>query len=71
LTTVVPVTVPSMDGVFQTGQAQVSAVLVVQQSKVKEARDSALLQVRPSLSVRLADVAVLEGAARPCGSMSR
>jgi hypothetical protein len=61
LTTVVGVTVPALDGSFQTGEAQVSAHLVVQQGKVKEARDAALLRVRPSVSVQLADGAVLEG----------
>lgn len=58
---VVQVTVPSLGGAFQTGEAQVSAVLVVREGRTKEARDSASVRVRPSVSVRLADQAVLEG----------
>lgn len=56
----VRVTVPALDGSFQTGDAQVSALLVVQQGKTKEARDSASLRARPSLSVLLADEATLD-----------
>lgn len=59
--TVVGVTVPALDGVFQTGPAEVRAVLVVQQSKTKQAQDSASLRIRPSVSVVLADQAVLQG----------
>lgn len=58
---VVGVTVPSLDGSFQTGEAQVSALLVVREGRTKEVRDSALVRVRPSVSVRLADQAVLDG----------
>lgn len=58
---VVGVTVPSLDGSFQTGEAQVSALLVVREGRTKEVRDSALVRVRPSVSVRLADQALLEG----------
>jgi hypothetical protein len=58
---VVRVTVPALDGSFETGQAQASALLVVQQGKTKEARDSASIRVRPSVSVLLADHAVLDG----------
>lgn len=57
---VVGVTVPSLDGSFQTGEAQASAILVVRQGNTKEARDSALFRVRPSVAVRLADQAVLD-----------
>jgi hypothetical protein len=56
----VRVTVPALNGTFQTGDAQVSVILAVRQGSTKEARDSALLRVRPSVAVRLADQAVLE-----------
>jgi hypothetical protein len=59
---VVRVTVPALSGAFETGQAQASVLLVVQQGKTKEARDSAPIRVRPSVSVLLADEAVLDGA---------
>ena len=59
----VRVTVPALSGSFQTGGAQVSAVLAVQQGKTKEARDSASLRARPSVSVVLADEAVLDAGA--------
>jgi len=58
---VVAVTVPSLDGSFQTGEAQVSAVLLVREGRTQEVRDSALVRVRPSVSVHLADEAVLDG----------
>jgi hypothetical protein len=58
--TAVRVAVPVLNGTFQTGDAQVSVVLAVRQGSTKEARDSALLRVRPSVAVRLADEAVLE-----------
>lgn len=58
---VVGVTVPAIDGSFQTGEAQVSALLAVREGRIKEVRDSALIRVRPSVSVRVADQAVLEG----------
>jgi len=58
---VVAVTVPSLGGSFQTGEAQVSAVLLVREGRTKEVRDSALVRVRPTVSVRLADEAVLDG----------
>ncbi len=58
---VVGVTVPSLDGSFQTGEAQVSVVLVVREGRTKEARDSAPIRVRPSVAVALADQAVLDG----------
>jgi hypothetical protein len=57
---VVGVTVPVLNGTFKTGEAQVSARLVVAQGKTKQAQDSAVLRVRPSVSVQLADQAVLE-----------
>jgi hypothetical protein len=62
ITTVVGVTVPVLQGSFSTGSIQATAILIVQQSKRKEARDSAQLRARPSVSVQAADVAVLEGA---------
>lgn len=55
------VTVPALDGMFQTGEAQASAVLVVRQGKTKEARDSARIGVHPQVAVRLADRAALVG----------
>ena len=61
LTYGVRVTVPALEGSFQTGDAQVSALLVVLQGKTKEARDSAPIRVRPSMSIFLADEAVLDG----------
>jgi hypothetical protein len=61
LSTVVSVTVPALHGSFQTGPADVSARLVVQQGSTKQAQDSGLVRVRPSVSVRLADHAVLDG----------
>lgn len=54
------VTVPALDGTFQTGDTQVSALLVVQQGKTKEASDSAPLRARPSVSAELADEAILD-----------
>jgi hypothetical protein len=60
--TVVGVTVPVLNGVFRTGEAQASALLVVRQGSTKQARDSGLLRVRPSVSVRVADEALLVGA---------
>jgi hypothetical protein len=56
----VGVTVPALNGTFQTGEAQVSARLVVKQGKTKQAQDSAVLRARPSLLVSLADQALLE-----------
>jgi hypothetical protein len=56
----VPVTVPALTGSFRTGNAQVSAVLIVQQGSSKEARATAPIRLRPSVSVVLADEAVLE-----------
>jgi hypothetical protein len=53
--------VPALDRSFQTGEAQVSALLVVREGTTKEVRASALVRVRPTVSVRLADEALLEG----------
>jgi hypothetical protein len=61
LTTVVGVTVPALDGSFQTGEAQASALLIVREGRTKEARDSTLVRVRPSVGVRVADQGVLDG----------
>jgi hypothetical protein len=57
---VVRVTVPATSGTFQTGPADVTVRLVVQQGPTKRAQDSATLRVRPEVSVVLADQAVLE-----------
>ena len=54
-------TVPATSGTFQTGPAEATAVLVVQQGPTKRVQDSAALRVRPDVSVFLADQAVLEG----------
>ena len=59
LPTVVTVTVPTSGAQFQTGDAQASAVLVVRQGSIKEARDSAVFRVRPSVAVRVADQGAL------------
>lgn len=56
----VQVTVPATSGTFQTGSADVTVRLVVQQGPTKRAQDSATLRVRPDLSVLLADQGVLE-----------
>jgi hypothetical protein len=64
LPTVVGVTVPATAGSFQTGPAQVSARLVVQQASSKTAGDSASLRVRPSVGINIADRAVLEDGGR-------
>jgi hypothetical protein len=58
---VVRATVPATGGTFQTGSAEATAVLVVQQGPTKRAQDSATVRVRPDVSVVLADQAVLEG----------
>jgi hypothetical protein len=58
---VVLVTVPALAGSFQTGEAQVSVVLVVREGRTKMVGDSALLRVRPSVRVLLADGAVRDG----------
>jgi hypothetical protein len=55
------VTVPATSGTFQTGPAEATAVLVVQQGPTKRSQDSATLRVRPDVSVNLADQGVLEG----------
>ena len=51
---------PAAAGSFQTGAAPVSALLVVRAGRTKQVRDSAVVRVRPSVSVRLADQAVLD-----------
>jgi hypothetical protein len=58
---VVRVAVPATSGAFQTGPADLTVRLVVQQGRTKLAQDSATLRVRPNVSVVLADQAVLEG----------
>lgn len=57
----VQVTVPATSGTFETGPADVTVRLVVQQGPTKRAQDSATLRVRPNVSVLLADHGVLEG----------
>jgi hypothetical protein len=57
----VQVTVPATSGTFETGPADMTVRLVVQQGPTKRAQDSATLRVRPDVSVRLADQAVLQG----------
>lgn len=57
---IVEVTVPSSDGVFVTGEAQVSALVVFGQGRTKEARDSEVMRVGPIVTVALADVGRLE-----------
>lgn len=54
------VTVPALAGTFETGEAQASATLIVQQGKSKESRDAAALRVRPSVSLAIGDRATLE-----------
>ena len=58
---VVRATVPATSGTFQTGPADVTAVLIVKEGRTKQARDSASLRVRPDVSVVLADQALLDG----------
>lgn len=57
----VTVTVPAVSGAFQTGPAEAHVVLVVGQGPNKRAEDSAALRVRPSVSLTLADHAILQG----------
>lgn len=61
LPTFVQATVPALGVSFVTGEAQVSARLVVREGRTKQVQDAALLRVRPSVSVLLADRAVLTG----------
>lgn len=58
---VVRVVVPVTSGGFQTGPADLTVRLVVQQGPTKQAQDSATVRVRPAVSVVLADRAILEG----------
>ena len=57
---IVEVTVPAADGVFATGEAQVSALVVFGQGRTKEARDSEVIRVGPIVTVALADEGRLE-----------
>jgi hypothetical protein len=61
LTNGVTVTVPAVQGTFQTGPAQAHVVLVVGQGPNKRAEDSGSLRVRPSVSAFLDDTATLQG----------
>ena len=56
---IIEVAVPS-DGVFKTGQAQVSAVVVFRQGRTKEVRDVQVMRVGPIVTVALADGGRLE-----------
>jgi hypothetical protein len=58
---VVGVTVPVTQGIFRTGPAQATAVLVVGQGSTRRAQDSGAMRARPSVSVILADQASLQG----------
>ena len=51
---IIEVAVPS-DGVFETGQAQVSAVVVFRQGRTKEVRDTQVMRFGPIVTVALAD----------------
>ena len=61
LPTFVEATVPVSSGSFVTGEAQVSARLVVREGRTKQVQDAAVVPVRPSVSVILADQAKLTG----------
>jgi hypothetical protein len=56
---IIEVAVPS-DGVFETGQAQVSAVVVFRQGRTREVRDAQVMRVGPIVTVALADEGRLE-----------
>jgi hypothetical protein len=56
---IIEVAVPS-DGVFETGQAQVSAVVVFRQGRTREVRDAQVMRVGPIVTVVLADEGRLE-----------
>jgi lipoprotein-anchoring transpeptidase ErfK/SrfK len=57
---IVEVTVPSSAGVFETGEAQVNALVVFGHGGTKEARDAELMRVGPIVTVALADQGRLE-----------
>jgi hypothetical protein len=61
LPTFVEATVPALGGSFVTGQAQVSARLLVREGRTKQVQDAAVVPVRPSVAVVLADQARLTG----------
>ena len=56
---IVEVAVPS-DGVFETGHAQVSAVVVFKQGRTKEVRDAQVMRLGPIVTVAVADEGRLE-----------
>lgn len=56
---IIEVAVPS-DDVFETGQAQVSAVVGFRQGRTKEVRDAQVMRVGPIVTVALADEGHLE-----------
>jgi hypothetical protein len=57
---IVEVAVPSSAGMFETGEAQVSALVVFGQGRTKQARDSEVMRVGPIVTVALADEGRLE-----------
>jgi hypothetical protein len=57
---IVEVAVPSSAGVFETGEAQVSAVVVFGHGRTKQARDAEVMRVEPIVTVTLADVGRLQ-----------
>jgi hypothetical protein len=57
---IVEVTVPSSVGVFETGEAQVSALVAFRHGRTKEVRDSEVMRVGPIVTVTVADTGRLE-----------
>jgi hypothetical protein len=60
---IIDVAVPT-DGVFETGQGQVSAVVVFRQGRTKEVRDAQVMRVGPIVTVAVADEGRLEDGGR-------
>ncbi len=56
---IIEVTVPS-DGVFKTGQAQVSAAVLFRQGRTKEVQDAQVMRFGPIVTVALADEGLLQ-----------
>jgi hypothetical protein len=56
----ITVTVPSSGGNFVLGEAQVTAVMVLQRGKTQRVEDSQVVDVQPRVDVDLADTARLE-----------
>ena len=57
---IVEVAVPSSNGVFETGQAQVSALVVFGHGRTKQAQDSEVMRVGPIVTVAVADEGRIE-----------